>query len=83
METQFQIHYPQGATISWFTSTGSIAVNNASSAILTPTISGQHTITACYGIICDDYIMTFSPGLPVQVFASFDENHHVINFNHC
>ena len=70
---------PSGATISWFTSTGSIAVNNASSAILTPTMSGQHTITACYGIICDDYIMTFSPGLPVQVFASFDENITVLS----
>ena len=47
--------------------------------MLTPSLSGQHTISACYGIICDDYIITIEAGLPVQVFASFDEDSHVLS----
>ena len=70
---------PQGAAIEWFTTTGSIVASTASSAVLTPSLSGQHTISACYGIICDDYIITIEAGAPVQVFASFDEDSTVLS----
>ena len=70
---------PQGAAIEWFTTTGSIVASTASSAVLTPSLSGQHTISACYGIICDDYIVTIEAGAPVQVFASFDENSTILS----
>ena len=69
---------PQGAAIEWYTTTGSIAASSASSAVLTPSLSGQHTISACYGIICDFYTITIEAGAPVQVFASFEEDSTVL-----
>ena len=63
---------PVGANIEWSTTTGSISPITQTSASLIPTISGQQTVTACYGIICEDYVLNIQSGMPVQLFASFD-----------
>ena len=51
----------------------SISPITQTSASLIPTISGQQTVDiACYGIICEDYVLNIQSGMPVQLFASFD-----------
>ena len=65
---------PTGASIDWYSTTGTINSISASSASFTPTSSGLNTITACYGIICSDYILTIGSGMPVQLFASLDDS---------
>ena len=40
-------------------------------ASLSPTTSGTHTITGCFGVICTDYVLQIEPGTPVELFASF------------
>ena len=42
---------PFSATIEWFTTTGTIAPVNQTSAQLSPTTNGLNTISACYGVI--------------------------------
>ena len=38
----------------------------------------MQTITACYGVICADYVLSIeSSGLPVQLFASLDQSSNV------
>ena len=68
---------PAGAQIEWFTTTGSIVNVGPTSADLSPSVNGLQTITACYGVICTDYIVDVESGLPVQIFASLSQNSDV------
>ena len=64
---------PFSATIEWFTTTGTIAPVNQTSAQLSPTTNGLNTISACYGVICTDYVIDIDSGVPVQLFASLSQ----------
>jgi len=68
---------PIGAQIEWFTTTGSIVSIGPTSADLSPSVNGLQTITACYGVICTDYIVNIDSGLPVQIFASLSQSSDV------
>ena len=68
---------PAGAQIEWFTTTGSIVNVGPTSADLSPSVNGLQTITACYVVICTDYIVDVESGLPVQIFASLSQNSDV------
>ena len=68
---------PTGAQIEWFTTTGSIVNTGPNSADLSPSVNGLQTITACYGVICTDYIVDIDSGLPVQIFASLSQSSDV------
>ena len=68
---------PSGASIEWSTTTGTIAGTGATTAELTPTVNGLQTITACYGVICTDYVIDLESGLPVELFASLNQNSDV------
>lgn len=64
---------PIGAEISWSSTTGQITNSGLNQAILSPTTNGPQTITACYGIICTDYLVNVESGLPVQILASLSQ----------
>ena len=68
---------PNGAQLEWSSTTGTIAGTGTNSATLTPTTNGVQTVTACYGVICTDYIINIESGLPVQLFASLDQSSDV------
>jgi hypothetical protein len=68
---------PTGAQIEWFTTTGNIVNIGPNSADLSPSIDGLQTITACYGVICTDYIVDIDSGLPVEIFASLSQSSDV------
>ena len=65
---------PSGALLDWSSTTGTIVNTGANSASLSPTTNGLQTITACYGVICTDYVIDIESGLPVQLFASLDQS---------
>ncbi len=68
---------PTGANIAWSTTTGVISQTGAATADLSPTINGIQTITACYGVICTDYVIDIASGLPVELFASLSQSSDV------
>ena len=47
----------------WSVSSGSID----STGLFTPTTVGTHTVSACYGVICEDETVTVTPGAPVDL----------------
>jgi len=55
-----------GAPIVWSASNGSIT----QSGVFTPYATGQHTVTACFGIICTSETVTVTPGAPVELVVS-------------
>jgi hypothetical protein len=65
--------FQAGAEIEWETTSGSITSIGTTIASLSPTTSGIHTITGCFGVICTDYIMQIDPGMPVEIQASFSQ----------
>ena len=65
---------PTGAQIEWSSTTGTITGTGLTTAELSPTTNGQQTITACFGVICADYVINLDSGLPVQLFASLDQS---------
>ena len=67
---------PSGAVTEWSTTTGTIAGAGATTAELTPTVNGLQTITACYGVVTD-YVIDLESGLPVELFASLNQNSDV------
>ena len=50
----------------WSASSGSID----SSGLFTPTLVGTHTITACFGVICEDETVTVTPGAAVDLVVT-------------
>ena len=70
---------PGDAQIEWSTTTGTLSnpVPGSYTVLLEPTLSGMQTITACYGVICADYVLSIESGLPVQLFASLDQSSNV------
>ena len=68
---------PAGAVLEWSSTTGTIVNSGANSATLSPTTNGLQTVTACYGVICTDYVLDIESGLPVQLFASLDQSSDV------
>ena len=51
------------APVLWSATNGSIS----QAGVFTPYASGQHTVSACFGIICSSEIVTVTPGLPVEL----------------
>ena len=64
---------PPGAQIDWSSTTGTITGTGLTTATLSPTTNGLQTISACYGVICTDYVVDIESGIPVQLFASLDQ----------
>ena len=52
--------------IVWSVSSGTID----STGLYSPTLVGTHTITACYGVICEDELVTVTPGAPIDLSVS-------------
>lgn len=52
--------------VEWSTSSGSID----STGLFTPTATGTHTITACFGVICEDETVTVTPGAPIDLVVT-------------
>ena len=50
----------------WSASSGSIDSNG----LFTPTATGTHTITACFGVICEDETVTVTPGAPIDLVVT-------------
>ena len=50
----------------WTSTSGSID----STGLFTPTLVGTHTITACFGQICQDETVTVTPGAPLDLSVS-------------
>lgn len=57
---------PVSAPIVWSATNGSIS----STGVFTPYATGQHTISACFGLICATEIVAVSPGAPTTLVAS-------------
>lgn len=55
-----------GAPIVWSATNGSIS----QAGVFTPYSTGQHTISACFGIICSSETVTVTPGAPVELVVS-------------
>ena len=53
--------------IVWSASSGQI---DASTGLYTPSTTGVHTITACFGVICADEAVTVTPGAPVDLIVT-------------
>ena len=53
--------------IVWSASSGQI---DASTGVYTPSATGVHTITACFGVICADETVTVTPGAPVDLIVT-------------
>ena len=53
-------------SVVWSASSGSID----STGLFTPTSAGTHTITACFGVICEDETVTVTPGAPVDLVVT-------------
>ncbi len=53
--------------IVWSASSGQI---DASTGVYTPSTTGVHTITACFGVICADETVTVTPGAPVNLIVT-------------
>ena len=53
--------------IVWSASSGQI---DASTGVYTPSTSGVHTISACFGVICADETVTVTPGAPVNLVVT-------------
>jgi len=53
--------------IVWSASSGQI---DASTGVYTPSSTGVHTITACFGVICADETVTVTPGAPVNLVVT-------------
>jgi hypothetical protein len=53
--------------IIWSASSGQI---DASTGVYTPSSTGVHTITACFGVICADETVTVTPGAPVNLVVT-------------
>ncbi|MBT60982.1 MAG: hypothetical protein CMA63_05460 [Euryarchaeota archaeon] len=54
------------APITWSASNGSIS----QSGVFTPYATGQHTISACFGIMCSSEIVTVTPGQATTLVVS-------------
>ena len=50
----------------WSASNGSID----STGLFTPTAAGTHTVSACFGVICEDETITVTPGVPVDLVVT-------------
>ena len=70
---------PLGGTIEWSTTSGVISVLNTSRISLNPSFSGLQTISACYGVICTDYVIDISPGIPVTLVASLNSTNSMFS----
>tara|TARA_B110000467_G_scaffold7684_1_gene6746 strand:- start:4829 stop:13990 length:9162 start_codon:yes stop_codon:yes gene_type:complete len=57
---------PISTPIVWSASNGTIS----STGVFTPYATGQHTVSACFGIICATEIVTVTPGAPITLIAS-------------
>ena len=55
-----------GAPVTWSASNGTID----SSGLFTPSFIGTHTITACFGLVCEDETVTVEPGTPVELIVT-------------
>ena len=54
------------APVVWSATNGSIS----QTGVFTPYAVGQHTISACFGIICSSEIVTVTPGAPVELVVN-------------
>ena len=54
---------PINAPVVWSASNGTIS----QTGVFTPHSTGQHTVSACFGIICKTEIVTVTPGAPVTL----------------
>ncbi|MGA0331615.1 MAG: DNRLRE domain-containing protein [Candidatus Poseidoniaceae archaeon] len=52
--------------VEWSSSSGTID----STGLFTPSAVGSHTITACFGVICQDEAVTVTPGAPVDLVVT-------------
>ena len=52
--------------VEWSASSGTID----STGLFTPSAVGSHTITACFGVICQDEAVTVTPGAPVDLVVT-------------
>ncbi|MEC7180378.1 MAG: DNRLRE domain-containing protein, partial [Candidatus Thermoplasmatota archaeon] len=50
----------------WSTSSGSID----STGLFTPSAVGTHTVTACFGVVCEDETVTVTPGAPIDLVVT-------------
>ena len=57
---------PVNAPIVWSASNGSIS----STGIFTPYATGQHSVSACFGLVCSVEIVTVTPGAPTTLVAT-------------
>jgi len=52
--------------VEWSSSSGTID----STGLFTPSAVGSHTITACFGVICQDEAVTVTPGAPIDLVVT-------------
>ena len=52
--------------VEWSASSGTID----STGLFTPSAVGSHTITACFGVICQDEAVTVTPGAPIDLVVT-------------
>ncbi len=52
--------------VEWTASNGTIS----QTGVFTPYSTGQHTISACFGIICSSQVVTVTPGAPILLVAT-------------
>jgi hypothetical protein len=57
---------PVNAPIVWSASNGSISTTG----VFTPYASGQHTVSACFGLVCAVETVTVTPGAPTTLIAT-------------
>lgn len=57
---------PANAPVVWSASNGSISTTG----VFTPYASGQHTVSACFGLVCSTEIVTVTPGAPTTLIAT-------------
>ena len=50
----------------WSVTNGSID----STGLFTPYAVGTHTVTACFGVLCEDETVTVTPGVPVELIVT-------------
>ena len=60
------LNMASGAPVVWSASNGSIT----QSGVFTPYATGQHTVSACFGIICSSETVTVTPGAPVELMVT-------------
>ena len=56
----------QSPPVEWYASAGNIGSNG----LFTPTTTGVHTVSACFGLVCGTQSVTVTPGAPTELVVT-------------